>query len=33
VLLELSRWKYEPGLRNGRPVKVRVHWKQTFIGG
>jgi serine/threonine-protein kinase len=32
VLLELSRWKYEPGVRNGRPVKVRVSWKHTFIG-
>ena len=33
VLLEISRWKYEPGLRNGVPVKVRVSWKHTFIGG
>jgi hypothetical protein len=33
VLLEISRWKYEPGLRAGRPVKVRVRWKHTFIGG
>jgi hypothetical protein len=32
VLLELSRWKYEPGVLNGRPVKVRVSWKHTFIG-
>ena len=33
VLLEISRWKYEPGLRNGLPVKVRVSLKHTFIGG
>jgi hypothetical protein len=33
VLLEISRWKYEPGRKNGQPVKVRVGWKHTFIGG
>ena len=33
VLLEISRWKYEPGLRNGLPVKVRVSLKHTFVGG
>jgi hypothetical protein len=33
VLLEISRWKYEPGRRDGRPVKVRMRWKHTFIGG
>jgi len=33
VLLEISRWKYEPGRKNGQPVKVRVSWKHTFIGG
>jgi serine/threonine protein kinase len=33
VLLEISRWKYEPGRRNGLPVKVRVSWRHTFIGG
>jgi serine/threonine protein kinase len=33
ILLEISRWKYEPGRRAGRPVKVRVSWKHTFIGG
>ena len=33
VLLEISRWKYEPGRKNGRPVKVRVIWKHSFIGG
>jgi hypothetical protein len=33
VLLEISRWKYEPGRTSGRPVKVRVTWKHTFIGG
>jgi predicted Ser/Thr protein kinase len=33
VLLEISRWKFEPGTIDGVPVKVRVHWKHTFIGG
>ena len=33
VLLEISRWKYEPGRRAGRPVKVRVSRTHTFIGG
>ncbi len=33
VLLEISRWKYEPGRKGGAPVKVRVSWKHTFIGG
>jgi hypothetical protein len=33
VLLEISRWKFEPGTIAGVPVKVRVHWKHTFIGG
>jgi serine/threonine protein kinase len=33
VLLEISRWKYVPGRKDGRPVKVRVSWKHTFIGG
>jgi TonB family protein len=33
VLLEISRWKYEPGRKDGQPVKVRVGWKHTFIGG
>jgi serine/threonine-protein kinase len=33
VLLEISRWRYEPGLKDGVPVKVRVRWKHTFIGG
>jgi len=33
VLLEISRWKFEPGTIGGVPVKVRVHWKHTFIGG
>ena len=33
ALLEISRWKYEPGRKNGQPVKVRVSWKHTFIGG
>ena len=33
VLLEISRWKYEPGRKDGVPVKVRQSWKHTFIGG
>jgi hypothetical protein len=33
ILLELSRWRYEPGRKDGRAVKVRVSWKHTFIGG
>jgi serine/threonine-protein kinase len=33
VLLEISRWKYEPGTKGGVPVKVRVQLKHTFIGG
>jgi hypothetical protein len=32
-LVEISRWKYEPGTKGGVPVKVRVRWKHTFIGG
>jgi hypothetical protein len=33
VLLEISRWRYEPGRKGGVPVKVRVRTKHTFIGG
>jgi len=33
ILLEISRWKYEPGRIRGVPVKVRLRWKHTFIGG
>ena len=33
VLLEISRWRYEPGRIRGVPVKVRLRWKHTFIGG
>jgi hypothetical protein len=33
VLLEMSRWKFEPGTIRGVPVKVRVQWKHTFVGG
>jgi eukaryotic-like serine/threonine-protein kinase len=33
VLPEISRWKYEPGRKDGVPVKVRVRMKHTFIGG
>ena len=32
VLVEISRWRYEPGLKDGFPVKVRVRKKHTFIG-
>jgi serine/threonine-protein kinase len=33
VLLEISRWKFEPGTIAGVPVKVRVQWRHTFVGG
>ena len=33
VLVEISRWKYVPGTKDGVPVKVRVRIKHTFIGG
>jgi outer membrane biosynthesis protein TonB len=33
ILLEISRWKYEPGLKGGVPVKVRVEFRHTFVGG
>jgi serine/threonine-protein kinase len=33
VLVEMSRWKYEPGQKDGRPVKVRVSFKHSFVGG
>jgi outer membrane biosynthesis protein TonB len=33
VLVEISRWKYEPALIDGVPVKVRIRTKHTFIGG
>jgi predicted Ser/Thr protein kinase len=33
VLVDISRWKYEPGLKDGIPVKVRVRMRHTFIGG
>jgi predicted Ser/Thr protein kinase len=33
VLLEISRWRFAPGTIGGVPVKVRVQWKHTFIGG
>jgi hypothetical protein len=33
VLLEISRWRFEPGTIDGVPVKVRLQWKHTFIGG
>jgi serine/threonine-protein kinase len=33
VLIEVSRWRFEPGLKGGVPVKVRLRWKHTFIGG
>jgi predicted Ser/Thr protein kinase len=33
VLHEISRWRYEPGRKDGVPVKVRVRTKHTFLGG
>jgi outer membrane biosynthesis protein TonB len=33
VLIEISRWKFEPGLKGGIPVKVRMQARHTFIGG
>jgi serine/threonine protein kinase len=33
VLVEMSRWKYEPGLKDGAPVKVRLRTRQVFVGG
>jgi hypothetical protein len=33
ILVEISRWRYTPGLKKGAPVKVRVRMKHTFIGG
>lgn len=33
ILLEISRWKYEPGRKAGVPVKVRVEFRHTFVGG
>jgi hypothetical protein len=33
VLLEISRWRFEPGTIRGVPVKVRLLWKHTFVGG
>jgi serine/threonine protein kinase len=33
VLVEISSWKFLPGLKDGIPVKVRVQAKHTFVGG
>jgi len=33
VLVEISRWKFEPGLKGGIPVKVRMLSRHTFVGG
>jgi serine/threonine-protein kinase len=33
VLVGISRWKFAPGLKGGVPVKVRMRWKQTYVGG
>jgi outer membrane biosynthesis protein TonB len=33
VLLEISRWKYEPGTKDGVPVKTRVRFRHTYVGG
>jgi TonB family protein len=30
VLVTISRWKFEPGLKDGFPVKVRVRSTYTF---
>lgn len=32
VLLAISRWKFEPGIKDGLPVKVRVRSTHTFVG-
>jgi len=33
VLPEMSRWRWEPGRKNGVHVKVRMRWRQTYVGG
>jgi hypothetical protein len=33
VLPEMSRWKWQPGTKRGVPVKVRMRWRQTYVGG
>jgi serine/threonine protein kinase len=33
VLVEISRWKFEPALKDGVPVKVRLEATHTFVGG
>jgi serine/threonine protein kinase len=33
VLAAYSRWKFSPGLIHGKPVRVRVIRRQTFVGG
>ncbi|HXY38786.1 MAG TPA: protein kinase [Vicinamibacteria bacterium] len=33
ALLAISHWKYQPGSKDGVPVKVRVQYKQTYVGG
>jgi serine/threonine-protein kinase len=33
VLPEISRWRYEPGRKDGVRVKVRVRTRHTFVGG
>ena len=32
VLVAISRWKFEPGIKDGLPVKVRVRSSHTFVG-
>jgi outer membrane biosynthesis protein TonB len=32
VLLQMSRWRYEPGMKNGVPVKVRLRFRHTYVG-
>ncbi len=33
VLPQMSRWKWSPGRKGGVPVKVHMHWRQTYVGG
>jgi TonB family protein len=33
VMAALRSWKFQPALKRGTPVKVRVTFKQTFLGG
>lgn len=33
VFIAISRWKYEPALKDGLPVRVRIRYKRTFVAG